>query len=57
MKIYEIRQGTKFLYMNKIYMKLPNYCECYGHPCNAVDIVTGTMVEIGGGIELEIVEE
>ena len=57
MKIYEIKQGTKFLYINKIYMKLPDYCECYGYPCNAVDVITGTMVEIGGSIDLEIVEE
>ena len=44
--IKELEQGTKFYYRDEQYLKLPPHVECYGNPCNAVEIKTGTMMNI-----------
>lgn len=44
--IKELEQGTQFTYKGKLMLKLPPYVECYGNPCNAVEIRTGTMVDV-----------
>ena len=46
MTIKDLKQGDKFTYKGKFYLKLPDFCECYGHPSNAVNIRTGTMMWI-----------
>lgn len=45
MTVESLRQGTKFTdESSKVYIKIPEFTECYGHECNAVDIITGTMI-------------
>ena len=44
--IEEIKQGEKFTYNGDTLMKLPNHVTCYGNSCNAIDIKTGTMLDI-----------
>lgn len=44
--IKELEQGTKFYYRDEQYLKLPPHVECYGNPCNAVEIKTGTMMNL-----------
>lgn len=51
-----ISQGTKFIYNDNIYMKLPNHVECYGNKSNAIDILTGTMVYINDNTVVNVLE-
>ena len=44
--IKKLVQGTKFSYKDEQYLKLPPHVECYGNPCNVVEIKTGTMMNI-----------
>lgn len=45
-KIIDLKQGTKFIYDGKYYMKLPDFVECYGMRCDAINLITGTMAFI-----------
>jgi len=45
-EVKQLPQGTKFYYKEEQYLKLPPHVECYGNPCNAVEIRTGTMMNI-----------
>ena len=45
MNVESLKQGAKFIDgRGKVYIKLPPFTECYGCECNAVDIITGTMI-------------
>lgn len=45
-EIKQLSQGTKIYYKDEQYLILPPHVECYGNPCNAVEIRTGTMINI-----------
>ena len=55
-KIMDLKQGTKFTYNGKYYMKLPDYVECYGMLCDAINLVTGTMMFISPIAEVEEID-
>ena len=44
--MHSLKQGQKFTFNNRMYMKLPDEVECYNRPANAVDIITGTVIYI-----------
>lgn len=42
--IADLKQGTYFIIDNKIFMKLPEFCSCYGQKSNAINVSSGTMM-------------
>ena len=52
-----LRQGTKFKAYGKQYMVVPEYCECYGHAFNCIDLRTGTAVSLKPDTVVDIMEE
>lgn len=55
-KIIDLKQGTKFIYDGKYYMKLPDYVECYDMRCDAINLITGTMAFISPIAEVKEID-
>lgn len=52
-----LRQGTKFEANGKKYIVVPEYCECYGHAFNCINLRTGTAVSLESNTVVDIIEE
>lgn len=55
-KIIDLKQGTKFIYDGKYYMKLPDFVECYDMRCDAINLITGTMAFISPIAEVKEID-
>lgn len=55
-KIIDLKQGTKFIYNGKYYMKLPDFVECYDMRCDAINLMTGTMAFINPIAEVKEID-
>ena len=55
-KIIDLKQGTKFIYDGKYYMKLPDFVECYDMQCDAINLITGTMAFISPIAEVKEID-
>lgn len=54
--VNDIPQGQKFVYNGKLYLKVPDFCECYGHSFNALNVKTGTAMYIPNQKVIQLVK-